>query len=414
MDETSFSRKLSLSDVSYAASGYRQHHDHQLVCQLVVQGQGRIAEPALLQAVQEVARFCPAARVRLRGWWVAKRWSACGPLPRVRVVQREWDGLYHPGLDFIDTSLDLIAGPVAEVVQVVGRSTYLVFRAHHAVMDGVGLMDFARALFKLLNGIEPERYDSKVRLEDLPPGNVAAIPSPVSQAQIPFVPQAAAALDRSRLWRRVSLPGTDNKILLKTMLALSRLAGDDPVSPVRIHMPVSLRRHIRQERSLSNLIGMLRMDIDVADDCKAVVRKIKQAMGEQQELPVAVNSITSKLAFAVPLMVLHCLQSLVIRSVLQRPRFRCSATTSHIGFVDLQACSTATFAAHTVFGIPVPPLGTPVMVVMMTNQHSTEMVVSVNRTLLNDEGADALVARLRALIEQYGERRMERHKKIAV
>ena len=57
MDETSFSRKLSLSDVSYAASGYRQHHDHQLVCQLVVQGQGRIAEPALLQAVQEVARL---------------------------------------------------------------------------------------------------------------------------------------------------------------------------------------------------------------------------------------------------------------------------------------------------------------------------------------------------------------------
>lgn len=418
MDEKSFTRKLSLSDITYAASGYRFSHDNQLICQLVVEGRGEIAEPALQQAARDLALSCPALRSRLKGFWIAKYWTSRGPLPRVRTLYREWDGHCQPGLEFIDTPLDLIRGPVAEIVQVIGRATYIVFRVHHAVTDGVGLMEFSRAFFNVLNGKSVDAFDSKVRLEDLPGGNIEAIPASVLDAAIPYTLRSSEAdtgdsdvsLDRSRHWRLISVPGADNKILMKVMLAIAEQARGDSKQAVRINMPVSLRRHIPQERSLANLIGMLRIDIAPGDDFKILLTKIKQAMAQKQELPIAVNSLTSKLAFVLPFMLLRLLEKKAIQALLSRPRFRCSGTASHIGHVDLEAYSNDVFTAKRVYGIPVPPLGTPLMAVMVNNHKSTEIVVSANRTLISDHTMDELVERLQSLIDGYGKHSMSTHR----
>lgn len=399
--KTSFTRKLSLADLTYAASGYRLDHPNQLVCQLVIKGVGRIPDQHLSEAAAEVTRYCPSVRFRLKGFWIAKFWSASGPLPRVRSVIYDWDG-HSEHQDFLDTPLDLIAGPVAEIVQVIGRNTYLVFRVHHAVTDGMGLMEFAQAFFQVLNQAKPRHFLSKVTLEKMPPGNLAAIPPPVSDAPVPYPLQSpAAGVDRSRIWKRITLPGNDAKILLKTMLAIAALSRRETSVPVRIHMPVSLRRHVPEERSLANLIGMLRIDVEATDTERELVKKIKKVMADKQELPIAVNSVTSKLAFLFPLMVLHLLEKLTIKKLLQQPRFRCSGTTSHVGNIRLDDVSTEKFKADTVFGIPVPPLGTPIMAVIMTNENSTEIVVSANKTLIDDAAMDELVNKLTALIESY-------------
>lgn len=402
----SFARRLSLSDLTYAASGYRKNHPNQLVCQLVVQGIGRIPEHRMQDAVAEVVQYCPIVRARLKGFWFAKYWSSGGPLPSVRTILHDWNGQCQDQLAFIDTPLDLLVGPVAEIVQVVGRNTYLVFRVHHAVTDGVGLLEFALAFFKVLNRDKPEYYDSNVTLENMPPGNLAAIPDAVTAARIPYSLRNLENdyMDRARLWRRITLPGNDKKILLKTMLAISSLARGKTSDPVRIHMPVSLRRHVPAERSLANLIGMLRIDVAATDSDKELVRKIKQAMVNKQELPIAVNSVTSKLAFLFPLMLLHLLEKIAIKKLLQRPKFCCSGTTSHVGTVQLQLLSGEYFRAQSAFGIPVPPLGTPLMAVIMSNECLTEIVLSANKTLISETEMDDLVEKLSLAIAGYGSR----------
>ncbi|MEE2729407.1 MAG: hypothetical protein VYA55_01240 [Pseudomonadota bacterium] len=404
--KTSYTRRLSLADLTYAASGYRSSHKNQLLCQLIVRGQGRIPEHRMLDAAAEVSRYCPIMRSRLKGVWFAKYWSASGPLPRVRTVNLDWDGQCQEGLDFIDTPLDLIVGPVAEIVQVVGRSTYIVFRAHHAITDGIGMLEFAQAFFKVLNGAEPVYYGSPVTLEKMPPGNLEAIPPGVSAASTPYplAQENPELIRRERIWRQLTLPGNDKKILLKVMLALSAMARGKDSGAVRLHMPVSLRRYVPNENTLANLFGMLRIDVNVGDDEKVLVKKIKRAMADRQELPIAVNSVTSKLAFLFPLLALHFLEKLAIKKLLGRPRFRCSATTSYGGTLNLQEFSTEHFTAKTVFGIPVPPLGTPLMVAIMSNENSTEIVVSANRTLISDESMDQLVQQLHDLIQGYSTR----------
>lgn len=400
----SFVRRLSLADLSYAATGYRKSHPNQIGCHLVVKGVGKIPEHKMKDAVKDVVRYCPILKARLRGFWIAKYWSDTGPLPAVRTIHRDWDGQCHKASDFIDTPLDLIEGPVAEIVQVIGRHTFLVFRVHHAATDGVGLVEFARAFFKVLKQETPEHFNSKLVMEKLPHGNLDAIPPTVTNAPFPYKLPAIDRnnLDRSRHWRRVTMPGSDKKILLKSILAISALARGDGAGSVRIHMPVNLRRHAPGERTMANMVGLLRMDIEPDDSERHLLKKIKKVMGEKQELPIAINSLTSKLTFVFPLMLLHCVEKWAMKKRFSNPRFRCSGTTSHMGNINLADFSAEYFQAQTAFGIPASPLGAPLVVLTMTNENCTEVVWSVNKTLISDEGMDDLVEQLSMRIESQG------------
>ena len=401
--KTSFTRRLSLADLTYAASGYRIHHSNQLLCQLIIKGVGKIPEHKLLDACAEVARYCPIVRSRLKGLWIAKYWSASGPLPRVRTINQDWDGQTHEGVDFLDAPLDLITGPVAEIVQVVGRNTYIVFRVHHAVTDGVGMLEFAQSFFKVMNRDKPDYYTSPITLEKMPHGNLEAIPPRVTDAAVPYKLKEVkdGEVDRGRTWRRLTIPGNDKKILLKTMLAIAVLARGKTDLPVRIHMPVSLRRYVPQERTLANLFGMLRIDVEASDHERELIKKIKKAMADRQKLPIAVNSVTSKVAFVFPLFLLHLVEKIAMKKLLSQPKFRCSATTSHGGTLKLSDISTEYFSARSACGVPVSPLGTPLMVVSMSNENCTEVVITANNTLISEIDMDDLADKLRHLIDGY-------------
>ena len=394
-----YTRKFSLADLIYAASGYRQHDQNQLVSQVVVEGHGTIEESDLKHAVETVSVSCPATRARLRGAWGFKHWSATGPLPHVRTIHQEWDGQYQNGLSFIDKPLDLIRGPVAEIIQVVGTKTFLVFRIHHAVTDGVGLMDFVHSIFLALNQLQPEPFYSKITVEKMPPGNIKAIPPKVSNAALPYpLNSEPQAPDRSRVWRRLSVAGKDHKILLKVILALAELARQDKQQTIRIHVPASLRRHVPNERSSANLVGMVKLDISPEDDCRTLVKKFNARLEEKQELPIAVNSLSSKLALWIPLCVLHKIEKFALSKLLAQPRFSCSGTASSLGKLKLKEYSTETFQAQSCYGIPIPPLGSPVMAVIMSSEASTEIVLSVNRTLISDSAMDTMSEKFHSLV----------------
>lgn len=379
-----FTRRFSLSDLVYAASGYRQHHSNQPVSQLIVEGYGQINHQSLLDAVTIASETSPVCRLRLSGKWGFKRWSADGALPTVHSISREWNGDYSEDLDFIDTPLDLIDGPVAEVIQLVGSKTWLIFRIHHAVTDGVGLVEFVMSVFAALNGKQPQNYHSRITLENMPEGNLDALPATVRNAPVPFpIPPQPINTDRSRIWQRITLPGKDSRILLRTILALSQLSATSDKRSARIQVPVNLRRHLPEEMTSANLIGMIRLDVDHNETLRSLVKKFSVLMEQNQELPVAVKSLTSRAMFWIPLPLLRALEKRVIRQLLRHPAFRCSGTVSSLGMIQLEALSTQSFNAISAFGIPIPPLGTPLMAVIMSNNHQSELVISACQALIN-------------------------------
>lgn len=393
-----FKRKFSLSDLIYAATGYRRQHQHQLVSQLVVEGTGSIAEAHLQNAISKVTASTPACRVRLRGVWGFKYWCADGKPPAVRTLQQEWNGCHDAKLNFIDTPLDLLQGPVAEVVQVVGSKTFLVFRVHHAVMDGVGLVDFVKSVFCALRDEPMENYHSTITVEKLPPGNIAAIPKSINDAAIPFALRHndTDTIDRARIWQRIPLEGKDSRILLRTILALAHVTRnvDDSTDEVRLHIPVSLRRHLPDEKSSANLIGMLRLDIDKNDSIRSLVKKMGQQLDQQQELPIAANSLSSMLTFWIPLKLVRALEKRYFNAFFRQPKFRCSGIVTSLGNIDLEDCHQGDFIAKSAFCIPVSPLGSPVIVSILSNEQGGELVLSASLALISESEMDSLAQRL--------------------
>ena len=73
-----------------------------------------------------------------------------------------------------------------------------------------------------------------------------------------------------------------------------------------------------------------------------------------------------------------------------------------MGNINLADFSAEYFQAQTAFGIPASPLGAPLVVLTMTNENCTEVVWSVNKTLISDEGMDDLVEQLSMRIESQG------------
>lgn len=391
-----FSRRLSLSDLAYIASGYRKGDNHQVVCHLMVEGEGEIPEQELARAVQIAACSNPVIRMRMAGFWGCKYWRADGPLPKVSTLYQEWDGQYNPDLEFIDSSLDLIEGPVAEIVQVVGTRTYIMFRIHHGVTDGMGIIEFATAVFDALNQRKPQSYLSRIRLEDLPEGNFYGRPPVVKRAVPPFSIADASErnIERSRLWQRLTIPGKDSRILLRTILAIARVALANEQGPVRILVPVSLRRHVPEKQSSANLVGMVRLDITEQDNLRTLARQFGKKLDSKEELPVAVRSVTSRLTFWVPLFLLRALERILVNAHLKSARFGSTATVSSIGTQELHRFTYGQFIPSSVIGFPVPPLGTPLVILLSSNENQSELVLSVSRGLSDAAGLDKLTQRI--------------------
>lgn len=110
-----------------------------LVIQVCVEGDGAIGYASLERAVAEASRACPGARLVREGRW----WTDSGTAPAVRVLE--------PGSAALRAGLPP-GGPTCEVL--LAGST-VVFRAHHAVMDGRGVLRWAAEVFRALRGEPP-------------------------------------------------------------------------------------------------------------------------------------------------------------------------------------------------------------------------------------------------------------------
>ena len=125
-----------------------------MTIQLFVEGAGTLDRVALAAAAEVAAAAQPGTRLFRRG----RMWMDSGRAPQVREVDGslfDWTSL---------TTSELArplrgdgGGPLNEIVLLTGERPALVFRAHHAVMDGRGVLTWALGVFSALRGepVEP-------------------------------------------------------------------------------------------------------------------------------------------------------------------------------------------------------------------------------------------------------------------
>jgi hypothetical protein len=398
-----FSRRVSALDLIHASCGARSTDKSQRISQCIVEGVGVIEKQDLINAIEKVSSAVPASRFILKGRWGFKRWCAIGPLPRLRVIESNWSGESLNDADFLDTSLDLFKGPVIEVVYVKGRKTYIVFRVHHAIMDGDATLDFIKSFFKVLRGEEVEQFRSVLIAEDIflhdekkhQKLKSVDVATPFGEV---FLPEL---IDSRPLYCRITLRGDSPFILPKVMIAIAAIAKEKRKGLVRFFSPINLRRYISGEKSSANLVGIMPIDIEDGDDERALIKKLNLQTRESRFAPRVVRFLMSAIIW-VPFFVLEMSARQSCKRSAPKAKYLYSGLVTTLGAVKLSDFSTKNYKAETIFGAPSNILKeNPLVALICANENCIEVILaSPNVEMwshkLIDFGAD-LKSRLEAM-----------------
>lgn len=397
-----YERPLSMADLGYISFGYRSTDLDQDISQCVIEGKGVIDDAELQRAVSVVANALPACQCVLTGKARARRWRAEGPLPEVRTIHRDWDGHYREDLDFLERTFDLCRGPVAEIVQVVSSNTFLVFRIHHAVMDGMAMSEFVRAFFKALRHEALENFYSTYTLENL-------VETKIRQKQLPPLKRAVTPLGnrhlpsgrrpRQREWRRIKVKINDKMALPVLAVELARLAREVESGPVRFSLPINLRRHVPQEKTSANLVGIIKVDIDENETARSFVKKTNAMLREDLDLPSERELKGNQFFKTLPLPILRLIGKLLLFLVFRSKFFNTSGTLSSLGKIDLSQLSSKDFEAQTFFSISISPTGSPLFAAICSSGNEAEITLSATKQMVTEDRLLKLTTRLRAQIE---------------
>jgi hypothetical protein len=374
------------------------------VNQLVLEGEGGLSQGAVERAVQQTAAVMPGLSVRARGWLRGAQWVPGGPPPPVRVEDgAAWDGRSPDGAPFLVQPLDPVDGPIAEVVLLEGSPdglTRLVIRTHHAALDGRGAQHLAEGLFAALRGQDPEPVGSGPDT-DADVAALAGVPSRKDPPPDRGSPTGASTSDAFEVtWLRRRVEGRFRGLLSQAIVALWSASQPFATEPLRVGVPVDLRRYRPGLRSTANLTGILHVDLGGVTDLAAAQARARSRLAHGLDAhAAAAHALGLSGLRNLPLWFVTWAARRQALEGLQTGRFSTSATVSNLGRQDLDLYRGGGFEARRAFWIPPGQPGLPLFLALSGDDFGVELCGSMPVGLasggrlaaLLDGVADALV-----------------------
>ncbi|MEU2718410.1 non-ribosomal peptide synthetase [Streptomyces sp. NPDC007205] len=342
------------------------------VIQLVVEGRGTIALGELGRAVARASEATPGARLAVSG----RLWADTGQSPVARQA---------PDLEAV------LRGPLApgtgrscEVVVVPGGSadadapTALAFRAHHAAMDGRGLLGWTLDVFRALRGEEPvgapSSLDEVALLEQLTGGAGSPAPRRPRQRARWRSPLGGPRQDSGSdapHWARRTLDGVHQALVARIAAAVTDHAG----TPARVMVPVDLRRHCAGLRASANLSLPVFLEGRPGRPWEAWQQELLRALADGAELAAGEERDAARL----PQGVLRLLGRTTSAAARVLDRYPCTALVSHLGRIEPADVCVPGFEADTAYSLPVRVPLVPVSFTTLEFGRHTQLVVSAGR-----------------------------------
>lgn len=302
--------------------------------QLCVEGDGAIDPAALAAAVATASQACPGARLTRRG----RRWVDSGQAPAVRVAEAA--GFHRTRLDspLLREPLARNGKPSCEVILLPGSPTTVIFRAHHAVMDGSGAMRWQAQVFRALRGEEVEgattELDSELIMAEVAAKLGRDLPEPESPAAKsagrtwgPALLGKASAGSRQSMWRRRVIEGTHPAATAKIARLVTTLVGGNG----SILVPVDLRQYLPGVRTTVLAAAEVEFRVSADEDWTDVDASLLTALNEHQFLVGPSSSRWLKQRLSV----LRMVRNGVDDKIRKAGACDLTASVSHLGTVDL-------------------------------------------------------------------------------
>jgi hypothetical protein len=397
-----FYRKPSPLELTYLAQDSTDRSP--FVNQYVIEGDGPLTLGELTAAVHHAAAAVPEARLRLRGHWAFRAWHDDGALPAVREVDAtDWDGMSGSAAPFLGGPMNVRRGPVCEVVLLRGAPLRILFRTHHACMDGAGTLFFIRQVFTALGGEAPgsptckdTEWDVARRFDDVPRQvTLGGCPTPWKATLPAWTPGCH--------WRRFLYPGRPNAMGGKILAVINALAQEQQAPKVVIRMPADLRRYLEDGQfTASNCSAALDIDITGEHSPKKLQQMIISSMRQQQDLASILPAARQLHWF--PLRLLRASDA-VKQQLHGAGHYNYSATVTNLGKLDTSQFSAPCFTCTGMFGVPIPLELTPLTVAFIQYEEQTAIHVSIPAALGTPEDLQALSQRISDTLDRIEEPR---------
>lgn len=252
----------------------------------IFRGEGRISAERWQAALDQVTEANPGTRLRLAGDAFRARWLNDGQPTRLRIVEDcNWNAESSEGSDFVyETVFSLDEGLTSEllVMHQPGNRMLLMLRAHHAVMDGMGVMHFMRELFRALRGERLLGTNAAFSDVDVMT-SVGATRSTSRHIKTVAMTGAPQGMARGDEWRVVYVGAPQKNLLGRIAEAMADFAWQHSDVPLSIGVPVDLRRHVPGLLSTANFTNMLLVRMEKGEGAEDFRRKLNDMLDQKME-----------------------------------------------------------------------------------------------------------------------------------
>lgn len=383
-------RDLSNASRLWVAAG---HVNPPIANQFVYEGRGIFDVALWRKAVDAVTAANPGLRLTLKGHLGGSRWVDSGRSTSLRVVEAsDWDGRGSNKAPFLDSGFFSRGGSMAEVLLIQGNPARVIFRSHHAIMDGRGTFTWAEDVFRALRGETICASDVGIIEDDLLNITPGPAGKPISQRFVaPGLKRPGA--ERGIIWRRLTIQGRFARLLPQVLLLTAKEIWRTAAGPVRFGIPVDLRSRRENIRSTGNLTNAIFMGITPASTLEDLAREVSQRLQERRDGQVTWED---KVVRYLPLKVLEVALRAEARRSHRTGNYRCSGLISNVGRADLESFHGGGFTAENYWAVPVCLESIPLSIVMTGVGEMVNLLLAMPRALAAYEDLDAILERMAA------------------
>ena len=364
--------------------------------QLVLEGSGTF-EPSLWKSAVAVASAAnPGTRMVLKGHVHFSRWVDSGVTPPVRVMStRQWDSFGSPGSEVIN-HYSPRTGPMAEVILLEGEPARVLFRSHHALMDGRGTVTWAEDVFRALRG-EPVA-DSEDRITENVLLNISS-KKPTGTAGGRFIAPTGAAVgsERGIIWGHRVVSGRFSRLLPRIMILTAREAWRHGKGRVRFSVPVDLRPRRPGLKSSSNLTNAINLEVTPRSTVEALAAEITHRLEQRRD---GYLSMGERMVSFMPLYLMEHLLLGFARQGFRTGGYLYSGIISNMGLFSMDAFKGGGFAARTVRSTPVCLEMVPFSLCITGVGDEVDLLVAMPKPLASNGRMEDILSRIaRGLVE---------------
>lgn len=383
--QRSLERPLTMMEYYFASIG-RSPASQEGDCEIItiIEGESNVTLQEWEAALAKVVAVNPGCRLRVVGKRQNSSWRSDGAPTRIRVIDNcDWDGRSHIGADFIKaTRFDLENGPTSELIIVPGNPDRIMIRAHHAVMDGMGIVYFFQELFRALRGEPLLGTNATFSDADLMQSVVAQRP-PKLEGNPASLTGGVRKTESGNVWRRITAPGIKpNYLLGKLAIWIKQFAQRYSDLPVRIMLPVNLRRHCDGLNSMLNFTGIVIVELAATDEADDFRRKLRDLIKSNAEANYSPSIEKFKY---LPMAWLDWIGAKFAR----HENTKDTVGVSNFGIVKPEHYSCEKFSARAMFALPAFDGNAFIVIAIMNN--AAEISVGMPLGLASDGRFDAFV-----------------------